>query len=181
MTTKCRAWTAAIIAVSAVSLAACTSPTNDETASASINVADVIESACKELGPITPADQLALLAEATTGAPDSSQTESYTACDNYRAGTQLIELRNRPVTWDQQCLEGAGWTLTENQTPVPRNAVGNGYYPAEVAACASPIVTPEVCESVRQALAPGQTAISYENASVITKLGCSNIEFRVPN
>lgn len=181
MTTKRRAWTAAIVAVSAVSLAACTSPTDDETVSAPTNVADVIESACKELGPMTPADQLTLLTEATTGTSDSSQAESYAACDNYRAGTQLTQLRNLPVTWDQKCLEGAGWALAENQAPVPRNTAGNGYYPAEVASCASPIVTPEVCESVRQALAPNQTAISYETASVITKLGCTNIEFRIPN
>ena len=181
MTTKRRAWTAAILAASSVGLAACMSPTDDETGSAPTNVADIIESACKELGPMTPGDQLMLWAQATTGAPTSSQTESYAACDNYRAGTQLTQLRNLPVAWNQQCLEGAGWVLAENQAPVPRNAAGNGYYPAEVASCASPIVTPEVCESVRQSLAPGQTAISYENASVITKLGCSNIEFRVPN
>lgn len=181
MTTQYRAWAATIVVLSTVGLAACASQDKDETGSASTNVADVIESACKELKPLTPADQITLLAQATTGSPNDSRAESYAACDNYRAGTQLTQLRNLPVTWDKQCLEGAGWTLSENQAPVQRNAAGSGYYPAEVASCASPIVTPEVCESVRQALAPDQTAISYENASVITKLGCANIEFRIPN
>lgn len=161
-------------------LTACTANSNGDDA-ASPGTID-IASLCEGIGAATTTlDVMNDFADKTMGLPETVEQTNRTACDNYRTGVELTQLRNLPVTWDQQCLEGNGWTLSENQAPIQLNGTTDHYYPAEVAHCASPVMTPQVCESVRQAMAPDQAALSPENASVVTKFGCTNIEVRKPS
>lgn len=179
MNTKQRLAALSIAAfAAAAAITACSTPDPE---SSTPNLADTIAATCDELGQMTPSVYMDAVITATRGLEETDEQKSRAACDNYRSGTQLTQLRSLPVTWDQQCLEGAGWTLSENQAPIQLNGTPSHYYPAEVAYCASPVVTPEVCESVRQALAPQQAALNYETASVITKLGCTNVEVQMPN
>lgn len=168
---------AALIAVGG--LTACTAGSADDAAPTpdAIDIASL----CQNVEANTTALDVINDVAGIWGAPDTVEQKNRTTCAEYRAGIELAQLRNLPVIWDQQCLEGAGWTLSENQAPVQLNGTPGHYYPAEAAHCASPVVTPEVCESVREALAPQQAALNYETASVITKLGCTNIEVQMPS
>lgn len=180
-TMSSRRYVIAALLLTAGGLTACSATNTDTASSAPSNTADIASICQDAANDYTVLDWINDATDQGAGAPQNDEQRNRTACDNYRAGTELTQLRNLPVTWDQQCLKGAGWALSGNQTPIQPNSTENHYYPAEAAHCASPVVTPEVCESVRQALAPQQAALNYQTASVITKLGCTNIEVQMPS
>ncbi|RQO41137.1 hypothetical protein DBV08_30675 [Rhodococcus sp. KBW08] len=180
MNTRLRIAVLSIAAAASAGLTACTVSAQDDS-QATPNLADTITTTCDEIGPGTLSVEMDAAITAARGLAETGEQKSRRACDDYRSGTLLASLRTLPVTWDRQCLEGAGWTLSEDQTPLQLGGIPGHYYPAEVAHCGTPVVSSESCESVRQALAPNQAALNYETASVITKLGCTNIEVQMPS
>ena len=171
-------------------LAACSSqPATDvdtapatSTASPAADAARGIDQTCTSVqDEITILDQLRWTTDRSMGAPISDEERGYNACDRYRSGDALVGLRSASVEWDQVCLSNVGWALTDNRTPVRVSAPADGdstYYPAQVAQCAAPTIPAEACEQVRRALDPGP-ALRYEDAAVLTALGCTNTELRL--
>ena len=153
------------------------------TASAAADAARSIDQTCASVqDEITILDRFRWIADWSTGGPISDEERGYNACDRYRSGDALVGMRAVSVEWDQACLSNAGWSLTENRTPVRLSAPADGdntYYPAQVAQCADPTIPAEACEQLREALDPGP-ALRYEDAAVLTALGCTNTELRLP-
>lgn len=146
------------------------------TANDQVVITDTLSQACASVGAL---NNNILADEATAallGREPSVQTKNRKACADYNAGVALSSLAALPTTWDAKCLQSEGWTLDGNQTPLPQGYIqGNRYYPAEVAHCGTPSTTEGVCESVREAVAPQQAALSPEIASLITTFGCNNV------
>lgn len=104
MNTKQRLAALSIAAfAAAAAITACSTPDPE---SSTPNLADTIAATCDELGQMTPSVYMDAVITATRGLEETDEQKSRAACDNYRSGTQLTQLRSLPVTWDQQCLEG---------------------------------------------------------------------------
>lgn len=176
-----------LVIVAGGTLAACSSESVGHPSPVQSGIAgnqfNEFESSCASLEFKYPvAEQIRDVLEQSAGRLQSDRQKDFAACDRYRTGGALTELRSVPVEWDTQCLSNEGWALNGDAVPfeVAPDPSVNRYYPADVAHCAAPLLTPDKCESLRQALEPGQSAMSYNTASVLSALKCGNSELREP-
>lgn len=106
--------------------------------------------------------------------------ESGDTCDSFTRGQQLSALQNMPLVWDEQCVQKAGATLSNDRDPA-RGRLSD-VRPATtatvdaVSSCARLTPTTVQCEEIRAALDP--VTLSLPQKRVLESLNCTNTENR---